>query len=392
MKKKSPAAWPLTRTLPAKVGLCPKRLERVSAMVERLIAEKAIAGAITLVQRHGRIAHLECSGMRDVENARPMREDTLFRLYSMTKPITSVATMMLYEQGAFTPQDPVSKFLPEFADLKVQVTKPDGTKELVPPRRPVTIHDLLTHTGGLTYELAHPVGPVTMDLPAFIKAFAKVPLTQHPGEKWQYSASNDVLGRLIEVASGQPIADFFAEKIFQPLGMTDTGFYVPEKKGDRLAALYEHDDQCRITRKKVEDFPYVTKPVFYSAGGGLVGSTSDYLRFCLMLLGGGEFRGKRLLSRKTVELMRQDHLPPGHGAIEPFKFGYGYGVSVLRSLSERQGIGSVGEFGWGGAACTNAWIDPAEDMISMVMIQLKGSKLPMIDHRIKVAFTQAIAD
>jgi len=392
MKKKPTPSWPLPRVLPTKVGLCPQRLKRASAMVDRLIAEKTIAGAITLVVRHGKIAHLECSGMQDVEKSQPMRQDALFRLYSMTKPVTAVATLMLYEQGAFTLQDPVGKFLPEFNSLRVQATKPDGTQELVPPRRPVNIHDLLTHTGGLTYELAHPTGNVEMDLPAFIKAFSKVPLTQQPGEKWQYSASNDVLGRLIEVVSGQSIADFFAEKIFQPLGMVDTGFYVPEKKWGRLAAIYEHDDRCQITPKKEEDFPYVRKPAFYSAGGGLVGSTSDYLQFCLMLLKGGEFKGKRLLSRKTVELMRQDHLPPGHPAIEPFKFGYGYGVSVVRSLAEKQGIGSVGEFGWGGAACTNAWIDPAEDMISMVMAQLKGSKVPMIDHRIKVCLTQAIVD
>ena len=373
-------------------GRTQQRLERVSDMMEKLVAERTIAGAITMIARRGRIAHLRCFGMQDVEQAVPMRDDALFRLYSMTKPITCVATLMLYEACAFTLQDPVSKFIPEFANVRVKVTKADGTTELVPPRRPVTIHDLLTHTGGLSYDLVYQVESLGLDNAGFQAAFCSVPLVCHPGEKWSYSASNEILGRIIEVVSGLPLDQFFAQKIFTPLGMVDTAFCVPQEKQKRLTAIYEHDDKACIVRKTSEDYPYVKRPKFLSGGGGLVGSTADYLRFCLMLLQNGEMDGHRLLSRKTVDLMRQDHLPPGHPAIEPFKFGYGYGVSVVRSLAEKQGISSVGEFGWGGAACTNAWIDPSEDMISMVMLQLKPSKVPYIDHRVKVAFTQAIND
>jgi len=392
MPSASPSAWPLPKAAPERVGLCPKRLERVSDMIDKLVAERTIAGAITLIARRNAIAHLRCFGMQDVEQGVAMREDALFRLYSMTKPITCVATLMLYEACAFTLHDPVSKFIPEFAHVRVKVSRADGTTELVPPRRPVTIHDLLTHTGGLSYELVYKAESLGLDNAGFQSAFCAVPLVSHPGEKWSYSASNEILGRIIEVVSGLPLDVFFARNIFMPLGMVDTSFFVPPEKRHRFTAIYEHDDKACIVRKASEDYPYVTKPVFLSGGGGLVGSTADYLRFCLMLLRNGEFEGTRLLSRKTVELMRQDHLPPGHAAIEPFKFGYGYGVSVVRSLAEKQGISSVGEFGWGGAACTNAWIDPSEDMISMVMLQLKPSKVPYIDHRVKVAFTQAIAD
>lgn len=386
----SPNLWPLEFDSPQNVGLCSERLERVDEMVDRLIADETIAGAITMMARHGRIAHLRCAGMRDVAKQQPMTDDTIFRLYSMTKPIVCAATLMLYESGAFTLQDPVSRFLPEFADLKVAVPGADGTEQLIEPRRPVNIHDLLTHTGGLTYALAQAADRNGMDLPSFITAFAKVPLARHPGEQWSYSASNEVLGRIIEVVSGQSLQEFLSGRIFEPLQMVDTGFFVPPEKVGRLAAIYEHDENSRIVPKAFEDFPYIKPPTMVSGGGGLVGTTADYLRFSLMLLRGGEFNGRRLLCPKTVELMRQDHLPPGHPAIEPFKFGYGYGVSVVRSLRERQGIASVGEFGWGGAACTNTWIDPSEDLISMVMVQLKGSKVPMIDHRIKVVMTQAI--
>jgi CubicO group peptidase (beta-lactamase class C family) len=389
---KRSGSWPLPEVLPADVGMCPKRLERVGELVSRLVEERTIAGALTLAVRRGGIAHLRCFGMRDVARKAPMTDDALFRLYSMTKPITCVATLMLYEGCAFTLQDPVSRFLPEFAGVSVAVKRPDGGVDLVPPRRPVTIHDLLSHTGGLTYDLAQDPRALGMDNAAFVRAFCEMPLAHHPGETWRYSASNDVLGRLIEVVSGQPLDAFFAERIFAPLGMADTGFFVPPAKRDRLAELYEHDEHGRIVRRQAEDRPYLERPTFLSGGAGLVGSAPDYLRFCLMLLAGGELDGTRLLSRKTVELMRQDHLPPGHPAIEPYKFGYGYGVSVVRSLAEKQGITSVGEFGWGGAACTNAWIDPVEQMISMVMVQLRPSKVPMIDHRVKVALTQAIAD
>ena len=389
---KSSSCWPLPKTAPSNVGLCAQRLERANSYLENLVANRTLAGAISLVARHGHIAHLRCHGWQDVENNVPMNEDALFRIYSMTKPIVCVATLMLYEECALWMQDPVRRFLPEFADLKVSITEPNGETRLVPPCRDITIHDLLTHTGGLSYALAMEFGRTGLGTADFVKAFCKEPLLSQPGEKWSYSSSNDILGRVIEVISGQPLDVFLEERIFRPLGMSDTGFWVPPEKQHRFTVLYQHDDQAHIVQRPVEDMPYLEKPTFFSGGGGLVSSTSDYLRFCLMLLNGGVLDGQRLLSRKTVELMRQDHLPPGHPAIEPYKISYGYGVSVIRSLSERQGICSVGEFGWGGAAGTNAWIDPQEDMVSMVMFQIRPSLVPMIDHRVKVAFTQAIVD
>lgn len=380
--------WPLPAATPARVGLCPQRLKRVDAYVDRLVAERTLAGAITVVARRGRLAHVRCHGMMDAEAKRPMREDAIFRLYSMTKPIVCVATMMLIEEGAFALHDPISRYLPPFADVQV-AEGPEGQQKLVAPRRPITIHDLLTHTGGVTYALDHGFN-FRASSDAFIAALAKTPLAAQPGTKWIYSASNDVLGCLIEKVSGQRLDAFLQERILKPLGMRDTAFAVPAAKRARFTALYQHDEQNRIVRRENEDHPYLGQPTFFSGGSGLTGTAPDYLRFALMLLRGGELDGVRLLSPKTVELMRQDHLPPGHPAIEPFKFGYGYGVSVVRSLAEKQGICSVGEFGWGGAAGTNTWIDPQEDMISMVMFQIKPGKVPQLDHRIKTIITQAV--
>lgn len=390
--KKSKSTWPLPMAAPEKVGLSPQRLERIATVMERFVGQGTIAGAITLIARKGRIAHLQCFGMMDVASRTPMREDALFRMYSMTKPVTCVAVLALYEECAFALEHPVKRYLPEFADLKVKVVRADGTTELVPAKRDVTIHDLLTHTGGLTYDGFYESTAEGLDLPEFVSRVAKMPLAAHPGEKWIYSNSNDVLGRLVEVISGKSLPAFMKERIFDPLGMEDTGFQVAKEDLARFTTLYTHDANGRIVPKKAEDRPYTTTPKLYSGGAGLVGTTSDYLRFALMLLGNGMFDGTRILSRKTVELMRQDHLPAGHPCIEPYKFGYGYGVSVVRSLAEKQGIASVGQFGWGGAATTNTWIDPQEDMISMVMTQLRPQKGISVDHTIKVAFYQAIDD
>jgi CubicO group peptidase (beta-lactamase class C family) len=395
----SKPSWPLPVVSPESVGLSSKRLEVATRFIETLIAERKLAGAITLVARRGGIAHLKCHGMQDIEQNVPMREDAIFRIYSMTKPIVCAAILMLYEECRLWLADPVERFLPEFADLKVAVTDPGaepGTApRLEPLKRDITIHDLLTHTGGLSYAKVHEFsqaesGAPNSDSAAYITALCREPLLGQPGEKWRYSGSNDVLGRVIEVVSGQSLDEFLEQRIFQPLGMVDTGFFVPPEKHHRLAQIYTHNADGHIIPQTVQDRPYLSRPAFLSGGGGLVSTTCDYLRFALALLRGGALDGQRILSPKTVELMRQDHLPPGHPPIEPFKISYGYGVSVVRSLSERQGIASVGEFGWGGAAGTNCWIDPQEDMVSMIMLQLKPSSVPMIDHRVKVAFTQAI--
>jgi CubicO group peptidase (beta-lactamase class C family) len=388
MRQKS--EWPLSTAEPEQQGLCSERMKRVDGLMDRFIAERKIAGSITAVVRNDRLAHLACHGMMDAENECPMREDAIFRIYSMSKPITSVAVLMLYEEGCFFLDDPLQEYLPAFGDVKVRVNDEKGGEKLVDPKRPITIHDVMTHTAGFSYDLTQGAKEKGWDLETFADAFAKVPLIGQPGEKWAYSASQDVLGRLVEVVSGKRFDAFLQERIFAPLGMVDSGFFVPEEKWDRLAVLYEMDGQERIVPRSHEDHLYTKEPSFFSGGGGLVSTASDYLRFCLMLLHDGTFEGKHLLGRKTVELMRQDHLPPGHPPIQPFKFGYGLGVSVLRSLSEKQGIGSVGEYGWGGAASTHAWIDPAENMVSIVMMQLMPPRRLGMTEKVKDAIYQAL--
>jgi len=375
------------------VGLCSRRLGRVGELMRRYVGDGRIAGVITLAARRGRIAHLECLGSMDLERGRPMREDALFRIYSMTKIVTSVAVLMLLEEGHFLLAEPVRRFLPEFADLRVSVTGADGREERVRPRRDVTIHDLLAHLGGLSYDCIHEARDAGRTLQEFITEFCKRPLLHQPGTTWAYSASTDVLGRVIEVVSGRPFDDFLRERVFEPLGMVDTGFWVPPEKADRLASIYKPDADGRLVL--CEDpaaSPYLAKPALPSGGGGLVSTTSDYLRLALMLLGHGALGDVRLLGRKTVELMTQDHLPAGHPALEVNDRGFGLGVSVVRRLGETKQISSVGEFGWGGAACTQVWIDPAEEMVSMIMLQLRpAEKFPLMDL-FKHTVYQAIVD
>lgn len=387
------SAWPVERAEPEAVGLCSKRLGRVGDVARRFVDEGRAAGIISLVARRGRLAYLDCAGRMDIAGREPMRETAIFRIYSMSKPITSVAALMLMEEGRYLLSEPVKKFLPEFALLRVATTGADGREELVRPRRDVTIHDLLTHLGGLSYDCIHEARDGGRSLADFITEFCKRPLRHQPGQVWDYSASDDVLGRLIEVVTGQPFDDFLQQRIFAPLGMTDTGFWVPKKKASRLAWMTTTDDAGRlISAEDRSASPYLKKPTLPSGGGGMVSTTSDYLRFSLMLLGEGEACGVRLLSRKTVELMADDHLPAGHAALDVNRRGYGLGVSVVRRLGETQMLGSVGEFGWGGAACTQVWIDPAEDMISLLMLQHRPKdKYPLMDL-FRQTTVQAIID
>jgi CubicO group peptidase (beta-lactamase class C family) len=383
----------MERAEPESVGLSAERLARVGALVKAHVSDGTIAGGITLVARRQRIAHLECTGLMDIEQDKPMREDAIFRIYSMTKIITSAAVLMLLEEGRFLLRDPVSRFLPEFRDLRVAVKGADGEDELVRPRREVTIHDLLTHLSGFSYDFVFEARELGLNLAAFVPELCKRPLQHHPGQTWLYGASTDVLGRLIEVLSGCEFDVFLQDRVFGPLGMVDTGFFVPPDKVERLARVYEPDDDgALICSEDTPTRPYLSRPVFLSGGGGLVSTTSDYLRFAQMMLNGGEFHGVRLLGRKTVELMRHDHLPPGHPPLEVNNRGFGLGVSVVRSLGEVKQVGSVGEFGWGGAACTQVWIDPAEEMISMIMLQHRPrEKFPLLDEFKQTAY-QAIVD
>lgn len=390
-RRPSSPSWPLPMGAPARAGLCPRRLRRIDAYVGRLVGERRIAGAITLLARRGRIAHLACHGRLGPDGAAAMRPDALFRIYSMTKPMVCAAILMLHEACELELRDPVSRFLPAFAGLRVAAPDGAGGTRLEEPSRPITIHDLLTHTGGLGYALGREYGRTGRDSAAFVEEFCRQPLLGHPGERWRYSSSNDILGRVVEVVAGRPLDEALAEMLFAPLGMRDTAFWVPAGKRARLAGLCGHDADDRIVAID-EERPIHERPAFLSGGAGLVSSTADCLRFGLMLLGGGELDGVRLLAPRTVELMRQDHLPPGHPPIEPYGIGYGYGVSVLRSLAEKKGLGSVGEFGWGGAAGTNMWIDPHERTVTMVMLQLRSARLGGLDHRIRTALAQAIVD
>jgi CubicO group peptidase (beta-lactamase class C family) len=373
---------------PESVGFSSSRLQRINARMQSYIDQEKLAGMVTLVARRGQIIHFECHGQRDREAARPMEQDTIFRIYSMTKPITTVAAMMLFEEGRFRLNDPVSHYIPAFANTPVYVRSgPDGF-ELAQQERPMTIHDLMVHTSGLTYGFLQelPVDEMyqkaklldTRDygrsLAEQVKALAEVPLAAQPGSTWRYSVSTDVLGYLIECLTDQPLGDFFAEHIFAPLGMVDTAFHVHAEKVDRLATVYGPAEEGGLkVVDQADESPFTRPPGFGSGGGGLVSTTMDYYRFCQMMLNGGELDGNRLLGRKTVELMTMNHLPP---ALLPARLGqpmpgsgFGLGFSVLMDVAAKQLLGSVGSYSWGGAANTTFWIDPKEELVGILMIQ-----------------------
>jgi CubicO group peptidase (beta-lactamase class C family) len=312
-----------------------------------------------------------------------MREDTIFRIYSMTKPIVSVAVMMLVEDGQVNLSDPVAKFLPQFAGPKVAVER-DGTVELVPAVRDITIQDLLRHTAGLTYEFRGTAAVQKMYMNARIfrrnqsnadqaATLASLPLMHQPGTRWEYSRSTDVLGRVIEVVSGLTLGALLAERIFLPLGMADTAFHVSADKQERLAEAFATDPQ---TGDAVQLIEVREQPSFESGGGGLVSTVGDYARFCQMMLAGGTLGGARLIGRKIVELMTSDHLGPVTGAPDLLLPGYGFGLgfAVRREAGLAPIPGSAGEFYWGGLAGTTFWIDPREQMFAIAMIQGPGQR------------------
>jgi len=396
---------------PDAVGLSAERLERIGVAVQRSIDEKRIAGAVTLIARHGHIAWFKAQGMADREAGKAMRPDNMFRMCSQTKPITSVAVMMLYEEGLFLLEDPISKYLPEFKNPKVYVTPASGEPYSIPASREITIRDLLRHTSGLTYPWNNTLGPlykkagVESGLMPFdgtiadnVKRIASVPLLFNPGERWEYSLGVDVLGRLVEVVSGKPLDVFFRERIFAPLGMNDTYFYPPDNKLDRLAAAYTYYDDKGLNRfpdtpitegsfSYSADYPYHGPKKLFNGGAGLVSTAEDYARFCQMLLDGGKAGKHQLLSRKSVELMTHDQL----GKISADQgFGLGFGVAGVKTpLSE---LGSPGEYSWGGFFYTSFSVDPKEQMIVIFMAQLHPSGDLTLDSKVHALAYQAIAD
>ncbi|MGE0883576.1 MAG: serine hydrolase domain-containing protein [Blastocatellales bacterium] len=403
---------------PEEVGLSSNRLTYIRTVMNQHVADKQIPGASGLIARHGRIAYQETFGMADMEAGKPMRMDTIHRIYSMSKPITSLALMMLYEEGKFQLNDPVAKYLPEFAKMRVGVEEKDPQTgepvlKTVPAKRPITVRDLLRHTAGLTYGVfgdtlvdreyrkARILGQ--MNLADFVTDLAKIPLQYEPGTRWHYSVSVDVQGRLIEVLSGKSFDQFLQERIFTPLEMNDTGFIVPASKKDRLAKLYTITKEgklqpiktCSTREECYEGFPnsvpdFLHSMGMQSGGGGLTSTAYDYLRFCQMLLNKGEYEGKRLLSRKTVELMSSDNLGsiPGMGP----GVGFGLGFAVSKAPGEAGMMGSPGEFNWGGAAGTKFWIDPKENLIGIFMIQILPHTGLEYGSEFRVLTYQSIAD
>ena len=416
MAGKNAVRWPIGRAKPESVGLSSKRLERIDGLMREAVEDNVVAGVITLVARRGKLAHLESFGWRDLEARKPMAFDTIFRIHSMSKIITSVATLILLEEGKIFLTEPVSKYVPEFKNLRVAPAAPSGEapaksrrdvnmhnlykegmkgggEATVPPRREVTVHDLLTHLSGFSYEYLDRAKFSDMPLKTFVKEICTYPLRQQPGTVWHYGASTDVLGGLIEIVSGMPFDRFLEERIYKPLGMTDTAFFVPSSKVGRFVKMYTPDEQGKLVPAAFPPHRDYLKPTrFMSGGGGLVSTTCDYLRFALMLLNGGELDGVRILSRKTVELMCTDHLPPGHPPLDVNNRGFGLGVSVVRSLSELKMLGSLGEFGWGGAAGTQVWIDPGEQMVSMIMPQIRPKDGFRLLNQFRNLACQAIAD
>jgi CubicO group peptidase (beta-lactamase class C family) len=374
---------PLPLAVPEEIGLSSMRLARLSAVMRGEIERGRVPGAVALIARRGRLGFFESFGQRDAAAGEPMTKDTIFRIYSMTKPITSVAAMMLWEEGRFLLSDPVAKYLPDLADLKVAVER-GGELERVPALRAITIQDLLRHTSGLTYEFrgSSLVHKMYMSARLYrreqtsaeqVATLGALPLLHQPGTRWEYGRSTDVVGRLVEVLSGQPLSVFFERHILAPLGMVDTAFHVQQRDHTRLAQAFAKDPDSGTAVQLLE---VREPPNFESGGGGLVSTASDYARFLQMLLDGGTLDGHRLLSRKTIELMTADHLGPITGASDLLLPGHGFGLGFAVRLHAGLAYvpGSVGQYFWGGLAGTTFWVDPAERLFAMLLVQAPGQR------------------
>ncbi|HEX4242242.1 MAG TPA: serine hydrolase domain-containing protein [Steroidobacteraceae bacterium] len=370
---------------PDTVGLSGERLGRLDVWTRGLIDQGSISGAVTLVARHGKVVELAAAGKRDLAANLPMEKDSIFRIYSMSKPITGVALMMLFEEGKWQLNDPVANYVPQFSGLKVYATDARGNVTYVDQKHPMTMRELMSHTAGFTYGYfsntpvdklqiqANLLDPsITLD--EFIERLSKLPLNAQPGSEWHYSVSVDVQGYIVQKLSGMPFEDFLAKRIFAPLGMRDTGFYVPAGKIKRLAQMYDYDaaGKLRIVHGGL-NHDFAKKPALASGGGGLVSTAADYLRFCQMLLNGGELGGVRLLSPRTVELMRSDMLPAGVAMPDP-GLAFGLDFAIEANPVDAGGYYGKGTYFWGGAAGTWFWIDPVEDLIVIGMIQQVGSE------------------
>jgi CubicO group peptidase (beta-lactamase class C family) len=401
---------------PDAAGMDAARLERITEHFEsQYVAPGKIAGCQITVVRGGHVAYHRSLGLRDREAGLPMTDDAIFRIFSMTKPIASVALMQLYERGKFQLSDPVHRYIPEWRTLQVAETQTDGTVTLVRPERPMSVRDVLMHMTGLPNFL-FPVTPIDqqfaaaraarvkeLTLESMTSLLAEYPLKFQPGAHWNYGLSTDIVGRLVEIMSGQRFDDYLRAEIFGPLGMVDTGFYVPADDADRLAALYQYQPaRTPRLREGHEQRGYLKEPRYLSGAGGLVSTTHDYMAFCQMLVNGGQLDGRRVLGRKTLELMTANHLPGGKtlselaiGGFGEAGFdgvGFGLGFAVGLGPTATGMAGSAGEFYWGGAASTAFWVDPREDLFVVFMTQLFPSAAYPFRAQLRGLVYQALND
>jgi CubicO group peptidase (beta-lactamase class C family) len=404
---------------PAEVGFDPARLERIDRLFGRYVDDGRLPGWLIAVSRHGKLAYVSTCGSRDLEAGLPVESDTLWRIFSMTKPITSVAAMMLYEEGGFELSDPLSKYIPSFADARVYSGGSDLRPVTVPAMEPVRIWHLLTHTAGLTYGFLrnHPVdamyraqgfewgSPRGVDLAGCVDEWAGLPLLFQPGSEWNYSVATDVLGRLVEVVSGQSLDEFLASRILGPLGMTDTAFFADGERAARLGAVYTAGPEGQATRMEAFSAVGRSAPAYLSGGGGLVSSAADYMRFTQMLVGrpdspAGELDGTRLLSPRTVAYMTRNHLP-GNADLESYGTpinaespmrgsGFGLGFAVVLDPVPGKVLTSAGEFSWGGAASTAFYVDPAEEITATFFTQFVPSSAYPVRSQLRQMVQQAL--
>ena len=404
---------------PHEVELSAERLKHISSTAQRFIDEGEVAGAVTLVARRGKVAHFEAYGMMDIEADKPMQKDTIFRIYSMTKPVAAVGVMMLCEEGKLTLDAPASVYLPELSGLKVAQDPDADVFTPVEADREMTVQDLMQHTAGLPGAARYMNGVTAVDkryrkagldrlhecnLQELVQRLGKIPLLYQPGTKWHYSIAADVLGRLIEVASDQSFDQFLAERIFQPLSMVDTGFYVPGEKIDRLADMYgpaptgglQTIDAPEGGTGHISKTSFIEKPRFLSAGGGLVSTASDFARFCLMLSGKGALSGKRLMKPESVELMTRNHLPQNLIPLDKKPedryggLGFGLGVSVRVQQTDWVPASQIGEYGWIGGTSTEFWISPRDELVAITLAQ--HIPFSALSHTVKSLVYAAIVE
>jgi len=410
-----PASHTLDLTLakPETVGFSSQRLERLHTLMQQAVDGKHISGAVTLLARHGKVVDYRAYGTRDMASGAPMTLDTIFRDYSMTKPVTGVAMMILYEQGKWLPSDPISKYIPEFTHLKVfKGVDGNGKMILVDPDHAPTMRELMTHTAGFSYGNGTTVADAmykdlgvrqSKNLQEMIDRLAKIPLFYQPGKGWLYSMSMDIEGYIVEKLSGQPLPDFMHDQIFAPLGMKEAAFYVPEAKRNRFATLYETSPQGDLildTTNGSGNGDYSAQPTMPSGGGGLVSTAEDYYRFAQMMAWRGELNGARILAPATVQVMTSNHVPEalltgefsiGSQTLRP-GFGYGYNCAVVFDPPEANLPEGKGTFFWDGAAGTWFWVDPTNDVVFVGMIQRLHGGQPNLEYLSRNVVYQALVD